>query len=415
MNMNLENNIKQSLKNFEMPYDHKAWEALSQKLDAKMPVGNKSSRKINYKLIVAVGVFSVVAISLLLLNYRNSNKSKLKVVSQNGNLIHIEPTNTTKKNIEQNIKNNKTLVLPDNTVNKQTKKENVEKAEVQIINQDKLNQNIGLVYKTIIPNTSSLKPVSTKFHIPTIQDVCLNEKIKIENTNNENLIIIAPNKKQTIIESNKVLNFIPTVEGEYQIAHLMNEKLIVETDFNVKANQTPEFIIDNENSFNEKELPTVVLKSTSVGNDYNWMIDGKPLNSNSKEIEAHLYKKGNYTATLIMTHQNGCKSKESKSIRIVKDYNLLAVDAFEPMSSNSKLNTFIPFALTKRDVRFTMIIFDVNGNEVYKTSDANEPWNGIDSRSNEAAKSGSIYVWKVMLENPEEGEKGQYGGSVIIR
>ena len=96
----------------------------------------------------------------------------------------------------------------------QTKKENVEKAEVQIINQDKLNQNIGLVYKTIIPNTSSLKPVSTKFHIPTIQDVCLNEKIKIENTNNENLIIIAPNKKQTIIESNKVLNFIPTVEGE---------------------------------------------------------------------------------------------------------------------------------------------------------------------------------------------------------
>jgi hypothetical protein len=339
----------------------------------------------------------------------------LKVVSQNGNLIHIEPTNTTKKNIEQNIKNNKTLVLPDNTVNKQTKKENVEKAEVQIINQDKLNQNIGLVYKTIIPNTSSLKPVSTKFHIPTIQDICLNEKIKIENTNNENLIIIAPNKKQTIIESNKVLNFIPTVEGEYQIAHLMNEKLIVETDFNVKANQTPEFIIDNENSFNEKELPTVVLKSTSFGNDYNWMIDGKPLNSNSKEIEAHLYKKGNYTATLIMTHQNGCKSKESKSIRIVKDYNLLAVDAFEPMSSNSKLNNFIPFALTKRDVRFTMIIFDVNGNEVYKTSDANEPWNGIDSRSNEAAKSGSIYVWKVMLENPEEGEKGQYGGSVIIR
>jgi hypothetical protein len=415
MNMNLENNIKQSLKNFEMPYDQKAWEALSQKLDAKMPVSNKSFRKFNYKFVAVTGVFSVIAISLFLLNSRISNESKSKVVSQNSNSIQIQPTDSIENDQEQNYKVNRIEELTDNKVKKQIKKEHAEKTEVQIINQEKLNQNIGLVYKTTVPNTSSLKPVSNKFHIPPVQDVCLNEKIKIENINNENLIIIAPNKKQTIVESNKTLNFIPTVDGEYQIAHIVNEKLIVETDFNVKTNQTADFIIDNENSFNEKELPTVLLKTTSVGNEYNWMIDGKLLNSNSKEVEAHLYKKGNYTATLIMTHQNGCKSKESKSIRILKDYNLLAVDAFEPMSSNSKLNTFIPFALTKRDVRFTMIIFDVNGNQVYKTSDANEPWNGIDSRSNESAKSGSIYVWKVIIENPEEGEKGQYGGSVIIR
>ncbi len=415
MNMNLENNIKQSLKNFEMPYDQKAWEALSQKLDAKMPTDNPNFRKISFKYFVAAGVLSVVAITLLLINYTNSNESKLNDVSQNGKTIQIQPTNTIEKVNEQEIKNNKTSTISDTSVTKQISKEHVEKTELEIINQDKLNQNIGLVYKASIPATSSLKPASTKFHIPTIQDVCVNEKLKIENTNNENLIIIAPNKKQTIVESNKALNFIPTAEGEYQIAHIVNEKLIVETYFNVKANQTAEFIIDNENSFNEKELPTVVLKSTSVGNDYNWMIDGKLLNSNSKEIEAYLYKKGNYTATLILTHQNGCKSKESKSIRIVKDYNLLAVDAFEPMSSNSKLNSFIPFALTKRDVRFTMIIYDVNGNQVYKTSDANEPWNGFDSRTNETVKSGSMYVWKVMIDNPEEGEKGQYGGSVIIR
>jgi hypothetical protein len=75
MNMNLENNIKQSLENFEMPYDHKAWEALSHKLDEKMSVEISNSRKFNYKYIVAAGITSVIAISLFLLNSTNPTNS----------------------------------------------------------------------------------------------------------------------------------------------------------------------------------------------------------------------------------------------------------------------------------------------------------------------------------------------------
>ncbi|MCE2742854.1 MAG: hypothetical protein LW701_04710 [Fluviicola sp.] len=415
MNMNLENNIKQSLENFEMPYDHKAWEALSHKLDEKMSVEISNSRKFNYKYIVAAGITSVIAISLFLLNSTNPTNSNAKVVSQNGNSIRMQTKNTYQKEQIKEMETIQNQSTDNVSKSAQNTKVQAEKSEAQIINQEKSFQNLGLISKTGMSNTSTSKPVLTKFNMPAIQDVCLNDKVKIENSNNENLIIISPNNKQTIVEPNKVFNYIPSIDGEYQLAHIVNDKLIVESDFNVKSNQTAEFIIDNENSYNDEELPTVVLKSNSTGNDYTWMIDGKVLNSNSKETEAHLYKKGSYTATLIVTHNNGCKSKESKTIRIAKDYNLLAVDAFEPLSSNSKINTFIPFALTRRDVRFTMIIFDMNGNEVFKTNDSNQPWNGVDPKSNETAKSGSMYVWKVILENPEEGEKGQYGGSVIVR
>ncbi len=413
--MSLENNIKQSLENFEIPYDHKAWEALSQKLDTAMPIDNSTSRKFNYKYIAAAGIIAVISVSLFLLNNKNTSKLKLNEASVNKHFTKQESTIISESSSSIATRNIQNKPIENNSVKEQNEKPQNLKVEGQQLNSEKSIQNLGLVSKTGTSNGPNLRPVNSKFNSPNIQDVCLNERIKIENTNSENLIIISPNNKQTIIESNKSLNFVPTIDGEYHLAHIVNDKLIVENNFDVKANQSADFIIDNENSYNEKELPTVVLKSTSFGNEYSWSIDGKTLNSTSKEIDAHLYKKGNYTATLVITHQNGCKSKESKTIRIAKDYNLLAVDAFEPLSSNSKLNTFIPFALTKRDVRFTMIVFDVNGNEVYRTNDANEPWNGVDPKTNETAKSGSMYVWKVILENPEEGEKGQYGGSVIVR
>ncbi len=415
MNMNLENNIKQSLENFEMPYDHKAWEALSQKLDAKMPVGNSIQRKFNYKYIAAAGIAVIVSVSLFLINHENSPKLKSNQVSVKEKISNKEMEITSENSSTVNDNNKQIDIIENNSVNEQNLKSQNIKVEGQIVNSEKSNPNLGLVSKSGMTSGSNLKPTFNKFITPIVQDVCLNEKIKIENNNSENLIIISPNNKQTLVESNKSMNFIPSIDGEYQLAHFVNDKLVVESNFNVKSNQSAEFIIDNENSYNDEELPTVVLKTNSIGNDYSWMIDGKVLNSNSKETEAHLYKKGSYTATLIVTHNNGCKSKESKTIRIAKDYNLLAVDAFEPLSSNSKINTFIPFALTRRDVRFTMIVFDVNGNQIYKTNDANEPWNGFDPKTNETAKSGSMYVWKVIIENPEDGEKGQYGGSVIIR
>ena len=42
---NLENNIKESVKGYELPYDPSAWKAMSKKLDQVMPVSPKSNLK----------------------------------------------------------------------------------------------------------------------------------------------------------------------------------------------------------------------------------------------------------------------------------------------------------------------------------------------------------------------------------
>jgi hypothetical protein len=99
---------------------------------------------------------------------------------------------------------------------------------------------------------------------------------------------------------------------------------------------------------------------------------------------------------------------------VSEDYNLLAVNAFEPLSQDARKSTFIPYALTQRNTPFRMVILDPNdGGIVYETSDALLPWDGIDKRSGKLADTNKAYVWKVNLLKPEPGEKSDYLGTVV--
>ena len=73
----------------------------------------------------------------------------------------------------------------------------------------------------------------------------------------------------------------------------------------------------------------------------------------------------------------------------------------------------MPFALTQRDVKFTLIILDRrDGGIVYQTSDASMPWNGIDMRSGQLVNSNQDFIWKVQLVNPLPGESSEYKGII---
>jgi hypothetical protein len=60
-----------------------------------------------------------------------------------------------------------------------------------------------------------------------------------------------------------------------------------------------------------------------------------------------------------------------------------------------------------------MVILDPNdGGIVYETSDASQPWDGIDSRDGKMIGSNKTFVWKVSIKNPESGEKSEYKGTI---
>jgi hypothetical protein len=160
-----------------------------------------------------------------------------------------------------------------------------------------------------------------------------------------------------------------------------------------------------------KGIPTIKA-STNVESGLTWMVNNKTINSSASEIDITPFKAGSYTVS-VGAHDNGCKTENSQAIQISEDYNLLAVNAFEPTSFEPKRQAFIPFALTQRDVKFTMIILDPrDGGLVYKTSDASLPWNGTDMRSGQMVNSGQDFIWKVQLVNPLPGESSEYKGII---
>jgi hypothetical protein len=111
---------------------------------------------------------------------------------------------------------------------------------------------------------------------------------------------------------------------------------------------------------------------------------------------------------------SGCKSKEKEMISISEDYNLLAVNAFNPQSMDSRNSSFMPFALTIRQTPFKLMILDPdNGGLIFQSTDASNAWDGIDRRDGKMVPSNKAYIWKVVLQNPVAGEKGEYRGTIV--
>ena len=98
----------------------------------------------------------------------------------------------------------------------------------------------------------------------------------------------------------------------------------------------------------------------------------------------------------------------------MKDYNLLAPSAINLSDESGKNNTFMPYALTVRNTRFTLTILDpVSGETIFQTIDPSQPWDGTDKRTGNIV-AGSNFIWNVVIANPQPGENANYKG-VITR
>ena len=109
-----------------------------------------------------------------------------------------------------------------------------------------------------------------------------------------------------------------------------------------------------------------------------------------------------------------CKTTITKTISVENDYNLLAVNAFDPFSNDIRKSTFMPFALLKRGTQFTLIIIDPSdGGIVFSSSDASNAWDGNDKRNGKMVAPNKAFIWKVTISNPEQKEKQEYKGTIV--
>lgn len=401
MAMNFDKHIKESMDNFELPYDSAAWDAVSKKLDQTMPVTPKSSFK-------WWGIAATIATVAIVTTYFLTNSAE----------ENTSATATHEEKIGTQATANQQIDTKNSTVTSSSKLTQKEKASITTSTEIKTEEIDKIVEEKTVyhhPKTepfvlaSEMKKVN--LIVPSVMNTCAGQTITISNTNESELVLIHPNNKKTIITPHDNIHFGASLPGVYELGYINNGSFISKEQFNVIPSVKTDIEID-ENTI-ENGIPTIHLSSGNTASNYTWDIE-KHNTSTSKEVDAHFFYKGTYDVKLTTTSSNGCTTSEKRKIVVNEDYNLLAPNAFSPSDDNGKNETWIPEALKTRNLKFTLVIMDqVDGTVVYQTTDASQPWDGIDARTGNLVTN-STFVWTVKISNPEPGERADYKG-VIIR
>ena len=181
------------------------------------------------------------------------------------------------------------------------------------------------------------------------------------------------------------------------------------------VNAVPNLTLQSERSITyEDGLPKISIQAEASEGQINWHSTNILTTNTGKNVEVYAFDKGYAIVEVQATASNGCTAKEKEMIQIPTDYNLLAVNAFNPQSLDSRNSTFMPYALTIRQTAFRLIVLDPdNGGLVFETTDASNAWDGIDRRDGKLVPNNKAYIWKVVIQHPVPGEKGEYRGTIV--
>jgi hypothetical protein len=422
----IDHKFKELLENQELPYDSAAWDSMSKLLDQKMPVAKPTTF---YRWFLGGAAITAIAIgSYFLVNSSEQTNKPTEINTEIKSKNEVDTKSTKEeikntklelkqKEVNSNFSTNPTLMIAE------------ENSQFPTLTEKENNAVVTTQQKDLQINTiSESTPTKTQENTPSIADKdiyqinensienhtvvcknnCVGETQVLENKNDYKVSVFNQNSGEVVasIAPKFKISFIAKTPGNYVI----KTNSTVVSSFEVSSGVKPNLEIETSLTY-YKGIPTIKA-STNVESGLTWMVNNKTINSSASEIDITPFKAGSYTVSL-GAYDNGCKTENSQAIQISEDYNLLAVNAFEPTSFEPKRQTFIPFALTQRDVKFTMIILDPrDGGLVYKTSDASLPWNGTDMRSGQMVNSGQDFIWKVQLVNPLPGESSEYKGII---
>ena len=425
----IEDLFKSALRDQELPYDESAWNEMSKKLDARS--GGASG---NLKWVLGTAGAIVVTVGVMLYMDNNTvvkEQSNNQIASSDLDLNEKTASNA----IESNELESKTQSETDNSNensneklnNKEVESSNELKQEevVKIVEccDEKVEKLITPVYRetTTLPIPEEIFELeeSTEgiiFDWYVEPNVCQNTVWNYSNDKNKvsiwlktpshNLIEIHPGGKhsETLFEL-----------GVYQIG-IMDESDEFESHSNMNVLQVEKVQIITEDGLNyENGLPELNAEVYHEGKtSWIWTLNDSFASKNQSTESFNLFSKGSHIIGVKTIDANGCNSSSSFTFNVEEDYNLLAVNAFNPESVDLRNQKFIPYALTKRNTPFRMIIIDPsNGGVIFETSSVEMPWDGIDRNTGKMVDRNTSFVWKVVLEKPEINEKPEYKGTVI--
>ena len=414
-NKNIEELFKQALEGHELPYDASAWKGLTNKLDKNIPA--QSPVKVWRWVLGSVVLISITSLLLWNNSKETSNTKKNEIgenTSQKGKPTKIEKSTNKKSIIIPKDKKQAVAITQENvfeipTINSDFhENENLHVDEIQkeeIVSTDEQENPVAKNENDVTINSSLVYP-SLAFN-------CIGDQKVLSNKNATDLVLVTPSNLQLIIPAKSETSVTIEEKGYYRIGKMSSEGIFIEHT-NQLVNESPslDFSIEDLNYLNG--LPTLPINIKSNETTIAIYLNNKLVASNLKETEIYLFKKGANQVSISCSNEFNCKASITKTVNTVEDYNLLAVNAFDPFSNDARKSTFMPFALTQRKTAFNLIIIDPSdGGIVFESSDASNAWDGYDKRNGKMAAANKAYIWKVNIANPEHKENIEYKGTIV--
>jgi cytoskeletal protein RodZ len=357
--------IKELVEEFSYDYEPKAWESLSKKL----PQANTG-----LSWLGKVAIAAILSIGLIAIWYNFSPKNDRS--NQADRIVKKKFQNTEQRNpsASQKAQKNTTPTKPNT------------------------NQNIS----TLAPNN-----VTNQSWTQMTQEVVADPEWNLPP-------VLFKQQELTFSDPNEQLNADTDLKSQHDAQNLANDQNNHQAPGAVATPcKVPKIILDADAINYEEGTPRIHINAENTGADITWSANGTLMNQTNRGADLLAFQGQTYTITAV-AQLDGCQSTEKIKVTANDDYNLLAVNAFNPASRDERNATFMPYALTIREVRFELLIIDPdNGGLVFKTTDAQNPWTGIDQRNGQLVGAQKAFIWKVTLQQVLPNEKTTYSGTIV--
>lgn len=463
---NIDDAIRNSFENFEVPFDASLWNDIDSKLDnapsndltsfdkkiqeavsghevaynsaAWTAVESQLVSSYSYtKWFLAAGLIGLVSLGIYFLSENENEKSKItedttkdKIVENksSGDLENEKAIESKKFNSNSNISidNNNSNEASDNSLTNNKEIENSEIEKVKAENSSNLNSNNNSINQNnpIVNVNPNLNIAEKKWSIsnPTISgktEMCEGTEVKLVSSSVSEKVNIQWMLNGVLVSNSEEITLKNLNEGTHEIELIHTSKAEFKNQcLNPELKKSMEIIVKENNSIDFKfeqvgeafypETKFQVL-SPEKNIKYTWSIDNFTFEGN--EI-AHLFNnKGNYPVQLLAENENGCSSTEIKNVEISTDYNLLSPNSFSPNFDGIN-DAFIPEALKYLNLPFKMIIYSRQNSIVFQTNRVDLPWDGRNMNNGETCGQGA-YLWIVELTN-KDGEIEKYSGTITL-
>lgn len=404
MKENLERIFKESLGNFEMPYESGAWEQMSKRLDGS------PSTPFYRKWWFAASIGTVLVSSAVFFGL-SDGKTAADPVKENRIAAQTEqaaPENT----------NPNTVSAPQDATQPQTGDHRPPEITHSAPMIDYIDVSAASAGGTVNPQPGDIIPVSVTapqerfLALELPKTACVNSPVSFTNPNEKgNVVVVMPNGSRHTVKPKEKFSLASSKAGNVQVISGSHTDYIA-----IEESMADLYIdVDPKLIYDEHAVPELIFTASGTDNKIEWYSPVAAKRESGNELIVNPFVEKKVTVTAQTTDQNGCTVKKEMTVRLDEQYNLLAATGFNPLSNDARNNRFMPFALTQRDTPFELTIMDPNTQTVvFRSSDASMGWDGT-GRNGDLVPLNSTWLWRVVMKNPLPGEPKEYKGLITYQ